>query len=97
MSESSIERFIRVAKAYNLADDITLRYFIKLIANLQPEHRAMLTDDPVWAVGFVSGIVYAKYRAEGVDTGRVDIDTLHRIITETLGRLANVPYTGAKN
>lgn len=93
----AFERLVETARKYDLADNDTLAYFVRYVANVPYEHRDTLINDPVWVVGFVSGLVYARYRRSSQPATKADVSALRSILENTLKNLSGVPYTGAVN
>lgn len=99
MEETTLERFIRVSSAYGLSDEIARTFFLVTVAQASPDMREIL-EHPAWALGFISGMLYAKRRADGLSTpaiSRADVDVLHKIVVEAIKSMSQVPYVGERN
>lgn len=94
--DENLQRFVEVARKYWLLDSETLEHFKTMVINTPPEAREILYD-PAWIVGFVSGLTYAKRRAQGVPVDRGEMEVMSSIVQRTLKELENMPYVGNRN
>lgn len=94
--DDNLRRFVEVAEKYWLLDNETLAHFKNMVINTPLEAREILFD-PAWLVGFVSGLIYAKRRAQNVPVERGEMDVLAQIVQRTLKELEHMPYVGNKN
>lgn len=94
---STLDHFTEVATRYRIIDNATAAYFRDFMSGVQPDHRHVLIHDPTWIVGFVSGLMYARYRETNMPPERGDARVLHKIVLQALVAMQDVPYTGNSN